>query len=177
MNNDISFYPGILKKLSKAVTLNIKRDPKFGIGFATLCCGGEWSAFTVTRNLIQKIGLSDENIFPLFYEDNDFGVRIHLSGYHAVKFQRIPMMHGLNNGRKKYISGTMNMLNTLISNVSYSNISNHSMISYFKQWNETIHRGKLSSENYLVKKWGFQVCMYKYLNHVLLNSIVISDVK
>ena len=115
VNNDIAFYPGMLKRFANAMTTSIKNEPKFGIGFPSLCCGGEWSAFGVTKSLVQTIGLCDENIFPLFYEENDFGARVHLAKYHAKKFKYIPFIHGDYNGRKKYVSGSMQALQFLFN--------------------------------------------------------------
>jgi len=122
----------------------MKQDSKFGIGFPSLCCGGQWSAFAVTKAMIEKVGLCDENIFPVFYEDNDYGVRIHLSNFKAKKFKYIPMIHGQHNGYKKYVSGTIQSIKAMGDS------------DEVKKWNSSIYRGRESSENYLVEKWGFE---------------------
>lgn len=48
--------------------------PLFGIGFTNLCCGGQWSAFAITKKMVEKVGLFDENFYPLYFEDFDYGV-------------------------------------------------------------------------------------------------------
>lgn len=46
-----------------------------------LCCrtfnigGGAYNSFAMTRSAINRFGLFDENIYPSFYEDNDFQLR------------------------------------------------------------------------------------------------------
>jgi hypothetical protein len=37
--------------------------------------GGAYNAFAMTRPAINRFGLFDENIYPAFFEDNDFQVR------------------------------------------------------------------------------------------------------
>ena len=68
VNSDIAFYPGILRKIAGSMQHFIKAHSTFGIGFTSLCCGGEWSAIGITRRLVNKIGYFDENIYPAYYE-------------------------------------------------------------------------------------------------------------
>eukprot|EP01041_Mallomonas_annulata_P012574 gene12574-26480_t len=145
LNSDIAFYPGTLARFSIAMERAMSRDRMFGVGFPSLCCGGQWSAFAVTQQLVRSVGLCDENIFPMFYEDNDYSVRIRLAGYRAKKFKYIPLLHGQYNGRKKYESGTVKAVATMAMQDQ-----RHS-----EQWASLISRGKRSSESYLVSKWGF----------------------
>ena len=110
MNNDIAFYPGVLKTLAEQVEMELIRNEKFGIGFTSLCCGGEWSAVVFTRRMVNKIGLFDENFYPAYYEDDDYGIRVRLSNYQAVKFENTPMLHGMIDGSKDYLSGLFSNL-------------------------------------------------------------------
>lgn len=105
VNSDIAFYPGILRKIAGSMQHFIKAHSTFGIGFTSLCCGGEWSAIGITRRLVNKIGYFDENIYPAYYEDDDYGIRIHHAGMHAVKFNNTPRLHGSIDGSKDYESG------------------------------------------------------------------------
>jgi hypothetical protein len=50
------------------VERNLVQDPRFGIGFTSLCCGSEWSTVVITRRLIDSIGYFDENFYPAYYE-------------------------------------------------------------------------------------------------------------
>ena len=90
VNSDIAFYPGTLQKIAVSVEQQLHDDPLFGVGLFDV----GWSAFMVTRRLINRIGYFDENIYPAYYEDNDYGIRVALSGMHAARFDNAPILHG-----------------------------------------------------------------------------------
>jgi hypothetical protein len=69
VNNDVAFYPGVLRNIHRATEKSLNHDPTFGIGFTSLCCGGEWSAVVFTRRMVEVVGLFDENFYPAYYED------------------------------------------------------------------------------------------------------------
>jgi hypothetical protein len=50
VNNDIAFYPGVLQRLSNDINKNIRDNPLFGIGFTSLCCGGQWLCMSNMQN-------------------------------------------------------------------------------------------------------------------------------
>ena len=90
VNSDIAFYPGTLRNISVSVEQQLHDNSLFGIGLFDV----GWSAFMVTRRLINRIGYFDENIYPAYYEDNDYGTRVALSGMHAARFDNAPILHG-----------------------------------------------------------------------------------
>ena len=100
VNSDIAFYPDTLRKIAASVEQQLHDDPLFGIGFTSLCCSVEWSAIIVTRRLINRIGYFDENIYPAAWEDDDYSIRVALSGMHAARFDQTPLLHGERDGSK-----------------------------------------------------------------------------
>lgn len=42
---------------------------------------GTWCAFLLNNYIYNKVGLFDNNIFPAYFEDNDYAYRLQLSGY------------------------------------------------------------------------------------------------
>lgn len=147
VNSDIAFYPGILGRIAKSVERHLSRDPLFGIGFTSLCCGGEWSAVVFTRRIINRIGYLDENYYPAYFEDDDYAMRVHLSGLHAARFNNTPLLHGTIDGSKDYQSGV-------------------AMAIYFVKddkdpavviWKQLFEAGIKHSEWYMHRKWGIAV--------------------
>ncbi|WIA34946.1 hypothetical protein OEZ86_013227 [Tetradesmus obliquus] len=74
---DTAWMPGSLQKLAghmwgatkdNSIELGIMQWT-FNIG------GGAYNSFAMTRSAINRFGLFDENIYPSFYEDNDFQLR------------------------------------------------------------------------------------------------------
>lgn len=67
--NDIKFSPGDLEKIYNAHTQNPDHFV-FVCGFA---------CFGITPYAVETVGLFDENIYPAYYEDNDYHHRMKLS--------------------------------------------------------------------------------------------------
>lgn len=67
---DTSFREGSLKVLEKF------SGPDYFIK-----SNAHYSCFSVGENIIKKIGLFDEYIYPAYYEDNDFDDRMVLAGF------------------------------------------------------------------------------------------------
>jgi hypothetical protein len=65
LNNDIAFYPGVLKRISHYVERSLIHDKKFGIGFTSLCCGGQFSAVIYTRRY-EKMIMNEVKFAELF---------------------------------------------------------------------------------------------------------------
>jgi GT2 family glycosyltransferase len=40
-----------------------------------------WNVFTIGENIVRKIGLFDEYIYPAYYEDNDYHDRLTMAGF------------------------------------------------------------------------------------------------
>jgi len=73
VNDDAHFQAGALEKL------NAEIDDQ-AINF--LDCVPEWSAVAFGQGMIEKVGLYDENFYPLYFDDNDLERRI---DFHGVK--------------------------------------------------------------------------------------------
>jgi hypothetical protein len=46
------------------------------------------------QRLVNVVGVLDENFYPAYYEDDDYGIRIHLSGLHALQFNNTSKFTG-----------------------------------------------------------------------------------
>lgn len=73
VNDDAHFQAGALEKLNAEIDYQ-------AINF--LDCVPEWSAVAFGQGMIEKVGLYDENFYPLYFDDNDLERRI---DFHGVK--------------------------------------------------------------------------------------------
>lgn len=153
VNSDIAFYPGVLKRISKHAYNSIESVEKFGLGFTSLCCGGEWSALVFTRSLISSVGYFDENFYPAYYEDDDFAIRTHHAGFKALKFHNTSMLHGEIDGSKDYLSGIFSSL--------YMAPKSDSQDMDLIQWKKIHEYGTQLSKDYIEKKWGISMGSFK----------------
>ena len=144
VNSDIAFYPGVLGRLAKSVERQLSRDPWFGIGFTSLCCGSEWSAVVFTRRIVNTIGYLDENYYPAYYEDDDYAIRVYQSGMHAARFNNTPLLHGTIDGSKDYESGVAKAIYFV------KNKKDPAIVI----WRRLFEAGVKHSEAYLQRKWG-----------------------
>jgi hypothetical protein len=145
VNSDIAFYPGVLQRISRAVERQLRRDPLFGIGFTSLCCGSEWSAVVFTRRLVEKIGYMDENFYPAYYEDDDYAIRAYYAGMRAVVFNNTALLHGEIDGSKDYLSG-------VVASVYLSPGAKKDPAII--RWRKLFEAGVERSRGYINKKWG-----------------------
>lgn len=65
--------------------------------------GHQFHLMSIRREVIEKVGLFDENFFPAYYEDTDYGQRIRNSFDHTLKWAKIKVdcycvgnAHGIN---------------------------------------------------------------------------------
>eukprot|EP00597_Dinobryon_sp_UTEXLB2267_P008438 CAMPEP_0170085274 /NCGR_PEP_ID=MMETSP0019_2-20121128/20198_1 /TAXON_ID=98059 /ORGANISM="Dinobryon sp., Strain UTEXLB2267" /LENGTH=236 /DNA_ID=CAMNT_0010301653 /DNA_START=401 /DNA_END=1111 /DNA_ORIENTATION=- len=170
VNNDVAFYPGVLKHLTRGVSRLLSHSGKsihhhsinipdkippgrttFGVGFTSLCCGGEWSAVIFSRKLVQAIGYFDENFYPAYYEDDDYAIRIHLSNrFYAAKLENTPLLHGEIDGSKDYLSGLFSQL--------YLHPEKSPAVD---AWRHSHELGMKVSVPYIEQKWGIKVGDFK----------------
>ena len=104
VNTDIAFYPNVLFILAHKVEEALAVNDNFGIGFTSLCCGSEWSAVVFTTRVAEKVGLMDENFYPAYYEDEDYGIRVRLLARKPSSLTSTALQHGDLDG-KDYLSG------------------------------------------------------------------------
>lgn len=113
LNNDIMMPPGSLGNVSVEAQ-RVVQNPEFCLGPTKLRNVRKmlWSALVVSRRTAQIAGFFDENIFPAYYEDNEFSIRIrkiHESGTPCRLFPvraRNTFHHGPADS-PDYISGTV----------------------------------------------------------------------
>ena len=146
VNNDIAFYPGILYRISQTTERLLSENPKFGIGFTSLCCGCEWSAVIFTQRMVQSIGLMDENFYPAWFEDDDYAIRVHHGGFKAIQYNDTPLLHGEVDGSKDYVSGMMVQL-----------YKTRHMDSSAWAWRRTFEASQGYAKGYLEHKWGIRI--------------------
>lgn len=146
VNGDIAFYPNVLGRIAWDTEYLLDTDPQFGIGFTSLCCGSEWSAVVFTKRALDKVGFADENFYPAYYEDEDYGIRVHLSGLKAARFNDTALLHGEIDGSKDYLSGTFDQL-YLHPKQDLDALN----------WRATHQRGVQYGKQYIEKKWGVSV--------------------
>jgi GT2 family glycosyltransferase len=73
-NNDMIFSPG---DLERCYTTHVQNPNAFlmAIGFAL---------FGITPHVVQECGLFDENIYPAYFEDNDYQARLSISNVEKI---------------------------------------------------------------------------------------------
>jgi|Transcript_6781 hypothetical protein len=92
VNADIEFLPGSLEKLASTMHARV-RNETFGVGFPHLAPHNTWSAFAITKRLIDRIGFFDENFYPMYHEDAEYSFRVYLSGLDAALFHDVQVLH------------------------------------------------------------------------------------
>lgn len=67
---DTVYKPGALAKLAEASPTDITITASFP----------HWQTFAIGQEAVRKIGLFDENLFPIYFEDNDYMKRAEAAG-------------------------------------------------------------------------------------------------
>ena len=67
---DVVYQPGALAKLAEAKPTDITLTSQFPY----------WQTFAIGEEAVRKLGLFDENLFPIYFEDNDFMNRADMAG-------------------------------------------------------------------------------------------------
>jgi hypothetical protein len=80
-NYDIAYPPSVLKNMGLSVQNTIQTLPElavhtFGYIYGRGKLENPWSNFVMTSCAVAKVGVWDEDIFPAYYEDDDFRDRI-----------------------------------------------------------------------------------------------------
>lgn len=81
VNYDIAYPPGILHSMGAALQKTLASKPDlavhtFGYIYGRGKIENPWSNFVMTSCAVANVGVWDENIFPAYYEDDDFRDRI-----------------------------------------------------------------------------------------------------
>merc|ERR1712166_1397803 len=100
----------------------------------------KWSAYAPTHRLVSRGGLFDENIWPAYYEDNDYAIRVQLSGLRVSMLKGAKVGHGNHaDGSTGYQSGT---------------IIAQGMSAAARKHKPMMDRGIGAAQRYLELKWG-----------------------
>lgn len=78
-NNDTLFLPGDLAKLNATALAN-----PHGVITAP---NGAFSCFCIGPQVVAKVGLFDENIWPIYSEDHDYIIRMQRAGVELIKLE------------------------------------------------------------------------------------------
>ena len=87
VNHDVMFTPGFLKAMHEKA-----QDPEVGVVHGD---NGAWDVFLLEDWAVQKYGLFDENLYPAYCEDLDWGMRFqHDEDFKRVMSVGVPYYHG-----------------------------------------------------------------------------------
>lgn len=103
VNDDAWFEPGEMKKIPEQVDTE-------ALNFLDIV--PQWSGVVLGEGMVDKVGLYDENFYPLYFDDNDLERRVDLAG---VAKKTIACRMGHNN------SSTLHSGYQQKNSVSYSN--------------------------------------------------------
>jgi hypothetical protein len=122
VNHDIMFQPGTLSRLAAhAVALDPAApepiEPDLGMLFMSVTNyeghpSASYSAMVLYRTTVQRVGMFDENLYPAYYEDDEYTLRVRLGGMHLRNIDPSvlePSTYGVVHGRledKAYTSGS-----------------------------------------------------------------------
>ncbi|WIA34956.1 hypothetical protein OEZ86_013237 [Tetradesmus obliquus] len=153
---DTAWMPGSLQKLAGhmwggagngSIELALM-NWTFNIG------GGLYNAFAMTRSAVNRFGLFDENIYPAFYEDNDFQLRqARMQPPMQPKVLGDVVMHHGKPHESAYLTG-----------MATPDDPNHTPLDD-KMRSHMSHRGTIN-KNYVHRKWGcgaggWHTCAYR----------------
>lgn len=118
-SNNCIFMNGVTKNNT------ITSTPDGLESFDDLIIPGDFSAFIVDRNTVEKVGYFDERYAPRLMEDNDYAHRVHLSGNKCIRNHKCRFEHVLGNIFKQNIG----------NNKDIPNIVKRNMTLYKDKWN------------------------------------------
>jgi len=92
--DDNYFLPGTLEKVYEFINADKLNDIMFTFHLEE---SAQFSTFILTKKALETVGYFDENIYPAYYEDNDYRYRIMLSGNNIINIPDVYMNTGDNN--------------------------------------------------------------------------------
>ena len=162
-NYDIAYPPKVLTEMGISVQKTLREMPElavhtFGYIYGRGQLENPWSNFVMTSCAVAHVGVWDENIYPAYYEDDDFRDRIRYVlgrwvddyyGSHEVGYEDAPtklmddshliyyrtdrnvaVAHGPLSA-ETYISGTHDTMQKVEDEAERVNEENHSFLSIF----------------------------------------------
>lgn len=79
---DTEYHPGALETMASASPEEISLADSFPY----------WQTFAIGSGVVEKIGLFDESLYPIYFEDNDYVRRAEKAGIHVRKLN-LPVKH------------------------------------------------------------------------------------
>lgn len=141
VNDDIAFPPGALRNIAARVWKRVRTRPSEGhFKFWYQHGATGWSCFALTARAVEQVGTFDENIFPVYFEDQDYEWRLERAGLASVHIRDVLVVHGSEDA-EEYESGSM----IALMNATGGEALRHS----FTSW---LTRG--DNRNYMRQKWG-----------------------
>lgn len=138
VNYDIAYPPGVLNAMGHELHMTKLQKPDlavhtFGYIYGRGKIENPWSNFVMTSCAVANVGIWDENIFPAYYEDDDFRDRIR---YIMGKWVDVIESDAINN-KNGY------------RNVPYKWMNDTHLIRYQTDRNVAVAHGPLTANTYL----------------------------
>ena len=146
VNDDIAFPRGALRNIAAAVWGRLGRpqardEPKHGhFKFWYQHGSTGWSCFALSARAVADVGTFDENIYPVYWEDQDYEWRLHAAGFASEHVRDVLVVHG-DEGAEEYQSGSMT---ALVNETGAARVREN----FARQLRRSDNRG------YLLRKWG-----------------------
>ncbi len=143
VNDDIAFPPGALRNIASRVWARVRSrahadEGHFKFWYQHGATG--WSAFALTARAVREAGRFDENIYPVYFEDQDFEWRLGLAGLRSVHVRDVLVVHGSEDA-DEYESGSL---------VALANGTGGEAL----RADFTRHLLRGANARYMVQKWG-----------------------
>lgn len=126
INDDAWFEPGALQIISESVDTN-------AVNFMNI--SPKWSAVAFGEGMISKVGLYDERLYPLYFDDNDLERRI---DKHEVAKNQIP--------------ATIHHENSSTLNSGYQQANNRSYLA-----NQALYQKKGAENDFTEGAWSLDI--------------------
>ena len=99
---DIQLPAFSLERIHEEMTAQSRKGnhSNASVMYPLMACETPYCLFGVTRATLLRVGLFDENIFPAYFEDNDYDNRAALLGLHAHRMD-VFVVHGDDSGVHK----------------------------------------------------------------------------
>ena len=144
VNDEIQFPPGALRNIASRVWAREQTEPdaaQFKFWYQTGKTG--WSCFALTARAVREVGTFDENLYPVYYEDEDYDIRLRLAGLRSVHLRDVLVVHGASDDADDE-SGSMRALDNRTGDAA--------MRAAF-----SAHLVRGANREYMAAKWGGQV--------------------
>ena len=153
VNHDVMFAPGFLEKLAKEA-----EDEDVGVVHGD---GGGWDIFLLKDWMVQKYGLFDENLYPAYCEDMDYGMRFVHDDVKRVLSVGLPYYHGTKAGSYEDGSQTWRSEPEIAESIHIAHELNKTYLH--AKWNEA-WQGHVDGETYKhpFDNPSFPVCLTTY---------------